>query len=270
MQLQIKDLWVSVENEMILKGVSLEVNTDEVVALMGPNGSGKSTLAFVLAGHPKYKVERGQLLLDGKDITHAKPQERAKLGLFLSFQHPIEVSGVSVANFLRTAYNAKNGWSNNNANDATANKQLSVPAFMKLLEEKMALLKVDESFASRYLNEGFSGGEKKRGEMLQLAVLEPKIAVLDETDSGLDVDALKIITEGIKAVKQATNMGVLLITHYTRILEYLKPDKVVVMLNGKIAAAGEEALAAEIESKGYDWVREGAGMKSLKIVRETE
>jgi len=240
--LEVKNLKVKIEDKEILKGISLEVNKNEVVALMGPNGSGKSTLAYALMGHPRYQITNGKIMLNGKDATNAEPDERAKNGLFLSFQYPQEISGVSVSNFLRTALNAKRG------------KPISVPDFHKLLQEKMALLKMDKSFALRYVNEGFSGGEKKRAEILQMAVLHPQIAILDETDSGLDIDALKTVANGVNALK-GPETGILLITHYQRILNYITPDKVHIVIDGRIVKSGGKELALQVEEKGYDWVR---------------
>ena len=237
--LEIRDLEVSVEGKKIINGISLDIDTNQVTALMGPNGSGKSTLAYALMGHPKYTIDSGKIMINGEDITELGPDERAKRGLFLSFQHPQEVPGVSVSNFLRTALNS------------LREKPVPVPEFLKLLREKMTMLKMDPAFASRFLNEGFSGGEKKRAEILQLAILEPKIAVLDETDSGTDVDALKVISEGINKVHEKTKMGILVITHYKRILNYLKPDRVVVMAKGKVIMEGSHELADTIETKGY-------------------
>ena len=240
--LEVKNLKVKIEDKEILKGISLEVNKNEVVALMGPNGSGKSTLAYALMGHPRYQITNGKIMLNGKDATNAEPDERAKNGLFLSFQYPQEISGVSVSNFLRTALNAKR------------EKPISVPDFHKLLQEKMALLKMDKSFALRYVNEGFSGGEKKRAEILQMAVLHPQIAILDETDSGLDIDALKTVANGVNALK-GPETGILLITHYQRILNYITPDKVHIVIDGRIVKSGGKELALQVEEKGYDWVR---------------
>ena len=241
-ELSIKNLHIEVEGEEIVKGVTLSVKSNEIVAIMGPNGSGKSTLVNTVMGHPKYKVTNGEILMDNKNMTDASPDERAKAGLFLSFQYPSEVSGVSIANFLRTAVNELRGI------------KMSVPDFMKLLKERMQLLEMDSSFAKRYLNEGFSGGEKKRNEILQLAVLEPKIALLDETDSGLDIDALKAVANSVNKVREKTGMGVLVVTHYQRLLNYIKPDKVHIMIEGKIIKSGGAELALEIEEKGYEWV----------------
>ena len=242
-ELTIKDLHIDVEGEEIVKGVSLSIKSNEIVAIMGPNGSGKSTLVNTIMGHPKYTVTSGKIMLDGKDMTNAGPDERAKAGLFLSFQYPVEVSGVTTANFLRTAMNELKG------------NKIAVPEFMALLKEKMKILGMDFAFAKRYLNEGFSGGEKKRNEILQLAVLEPKIALLDETDSGLDVDALKAVANGVNAIKQKTGMGVLVVTHYQRLLNYIKPDKVHIMIDGCIVKSGGAELALHVEEKGYEGMR---------------
>ena len=241
--LEIKNLKVKIEDKEILKGISLTVDKNEVVALMGPNGSGKSTLAYALMGHPKYEITNGKIILNGEDVTDSSPDERAKKGLFLSFQYPQEIAGVSVSNFLRTALNAKR------------ENKISVLDFHKLLQEKMALLKMDKSFATRYLNEGFSGGEKKRAEILQMAVLQPKIAILDETDSGLDIDALKTVAEGVNSLK-GPETGILIITHYQRILNYITPDKVHIVMKGNIVKSGGKELALQVEEKGYDWLRQ--------------
>lgn len=237
--LEVKDLHVKIEEKEILKGVSLTVNKGEVVAIMGPNGSGKSTLAYALMGHPRYEVTKGRIFLNGEDVMEMEADDRAKKGLFLSFQYPQEIAGVSVSNFLRTALNSKR------------NDKISVPDFHKLLQEKMSLLKFDKSFALRYLNEGFSGGEKKKAEILQMAVLQPTIGILDETDSGLDVDSLKIVANGVNRLK-GPDMGILLITHYQRILNYIIPDKVHVVVDGKIVKSGGKELAYEVEEKGYE------------------
>lgn len=243
--LEVKDLRVKIEDKEILKGISLEVDKGQVVALMGPNGSGKSTLAYALMGHPRYEITSGKIFLNGEDVTKAKPDERARKGLFLSFQYPQEISGVSVSNFLRTSLNA--------VREGRNEKPVSVMDFHKLLQEKMKLLKVDKSFALRYLNEGFSGGEKKRMEILQMAVLQPSIGILDETDSGLDVDALRTVAIGVNDLK-GQELGVLLITHYQRILNYITPDKVHIVIDGKIVKSGGKELALEVEEKGYEWV----------------
>ena len=248
-ELVINNLQVSVEDTEILKGVNLTIRSGEVHAVMGPNGTGKSTLAYALMGHPKYKITEGEATLDGRDLLDLDPNERSKLGLFLAFQYPVAVPGVSVANFLRTAINAHRKGQN------PEDKGISIPDFRKKLKEKMALLGMDESFAGRYLNDGFSGGEKKRVEILQMATLEPKISILDETDSGLDIDALKIVAHGIKAINKK-DQGILVITHYQRILNYITPDFVHVMLNGRIVESGGPELALRLEEEGYEWLRE--------------
>lgn len=235
--LEIKNLTVTVDGKKILEDVSLNIEKGKVVALMGPNGSGKSTLANVIMGNPTYEVVSGKIMLDGKDITELTVDKRARLGLFLSFQHPVEVEGVSLAHFLRTAYNS-------------VHEKKSILEFQKYLKEQMEVLEIDTTFSRRYLNKGFSGGEKKRAEMLQLMVLQPKVAILDETDSGLDVDALKIVTKGINEFKNSEK-GVLVITHYNRMLEYLSPDEVYVIVNGKIVEKDGSKLAEEIEKEGF-------------------
>lgn len=245
--LEVENLHVSVEDKPILKGVSLAVREGEIHALMGPNGSGKSTLSYVLMGHPKYRVTGGAVRYRGEDIAALKPYERARRGLFLAFQYPMAIPGVSVANFLRTAAKAIHGES-------------VVKGFRKGLREKMALLSMEDGFASRYVNDGFSGGEKKRLEILQMAVLAPKLAVLDETDSGLDIDALKVVADGINHLAGPQN-GILLITHYQRILNYVKPHFVHVIVNGALVRSGGPELAHELEAKGYEaWPRETAAL----------
>ncbi len=239
--LEIKNLCVGFEGKMILTGVNMTVKDGEVHALMGPNGSGKTTLAYVLMGNPKYKIITGKIILNGEDITKLGPDERAKKGLFLSFQMPVEVPGVTITNFLRQAYNSLN------------ERKISLLEFRALLEEKCKELGIDAKFLNRYLNQGFSGGEKKKVEILQMLVLNPKIAVLDETDSGLDIDALKKISEGIKKF-MAPEKSVLIITHYKRILEYVNPSKVSVMIEGKIAMEGKEELVKSLEERGYSWI----------------
>jgi len=242
--LEIKDLHVSVETEQgavqILKGVNLVINSGETHAVMGPNGSGKSTLAYSIAGHPKYEVTQGEILLDGENVLEMSVDERARAGLFLAMQYPVEVPGVSVSNFLRTAKTALSG-------EAPALRQ-----WVGDLRQAMENLKIDPTFTERNVNEGFSGGEKKRHEILQLELLKPKFAVLDETDSGLDVDALKVVSEGVNRAKAGNDLGVLLITHYTRILNYIKPDYVHVFVAGKVAEQGGPELAERLEAEGYD------------------
>ena len=251
-ELEIKELHVNVEGKEILKGIDLKVKSGEIHALMGPNGSGKSTLAHVLMGHPKYKVTSGKITFNGTDILALSPDKRAKLGLFLGFQYPAEISGVSLTNFLRTAHNSLYKKEDGDVGQAV----LSIFDFKKQIKEELKKLNFDEIFADRYLNEGFSGGEKKRTEILQLAVLKPKLAILDETDSGLDIDALKIVSEGINKIFNE-EMGILLITHYNRILNYIKPHFVHVMMDGKIVASGGEELADKLEEKGYNWITNG-------------
>ncbi len=248
-ELQIINLHVSIDGKEILKGLNLTIPQGEVHAIMGPNGTGKSTLAYTIMGHPSYDVTEGQIVFEGKNILELETDERSRLGLFLAFQYPVAIPGVTVANFLRTAVNARRRA--NNPED----KGIAIPEFRKLLKEKMDLLKMDHSFAGRYLNEGFSGGEKKRAEVLQMAILKPAIAVLDETDSGLDIDALRIVSEGVNTLR-GKELGVLLITHYQRILNYIKPDVVHVMMDGRIVESGGPELALSLEEHGYEWVRE--------------
>ncbi len=250
-EIAIKNLHVQVEGKEILKGINLTVRQGETHAIMGPNGSGKSTLANTLAGHPKYEVTEGDILYQGESILNWKPDERARRGIFLAFQYPMAIPGVTVANFLRTALNAKRKETATNGNA----KAISIPEFRKLMTQKMDLLKLDPAFATRYLNDGFSGGEKKRVEILQMAVLSPQMAILDETDSGLDIDALRIVSEGVNALR-GPNLGVLLITHYQRILNYIRPDFVHVMVSGRLAISGGPELALQLEEKGYDWLKE--------------
>lgn len=248
-ELEIRNLHVNIDHREILKGVDLVVKQGEVHALMGPNGTGKSTLAYVLMGHPSYEVTEGEVLFKGQNILELEPDQRSHLGIFLAFQYPIAIPGVTVANFLRTALNAHQKSVN------PEDKGISIPEFRKLLKAKMDLLKMDASVAGRYLNEGFSGGEKKRAEILQMATLKPEIAILDETDSGLDIDALRIVSEGVNALR-GPEMGALVITHYQRILNYIKPDFVHIMLDGRVVESGGPDLALHLEEQGYDWVRE--------------
>lgn len=237
--LSIKNLHVNVEGKEILKGLNLEVDTGMISALMGPNGSGKSTLAQALMGNPKYEITKGTISFNGKNIKNMSPDERSNAGIFLSFQYPSELTGVSVTNFLRFIYNKKH------------NLKLTPVKFREVLKEKMEMLDIKEDFLGRYLNEGFSGGEKKRMEMLQMLILEPSIAILDETDSGLDIDALKIVSKAVNYLNEKSKMGVLVITHYTRILEYLKPDTVHVLKDGRIVESGKKDLAEKLEVQGY-------------------
>jgi Fe-S cluster assembly ATP-binding protein len=248
-QLEIKNLHVSIEDKEILKGVSLTINQGEIHAIMGPNGTGKSTLAYTLMGHPNYIVTEGEILFKGRNVLELEPDERSREGIFLAFQYPVAIPGVTVANFLRTAINARRRAVN------PEDKGMPIPEFRKMLKEKMDTLKMDHTFAGRYLNDGFSGGEKKRAEILQMATLKPEIAVLDETDSGLDIDALRVVAEGVNALA-GPELGVLIITHYQRLLNYIKPDFVHIMLDGRIVESGGADLALHLEDQGYDWVRE--------------
>jgi len=243
--LVIHDLHVSIGDKPIVKGLSLTVNSGEVHAIMGPNGTGKSTLAKVIAGHPDYTVTGGDVLLDGRSVLAQEADERARAGLFLAFQYPSEIPGVSIANFLRAAVQAR----------LPEGEEIDATAYYKRLYAKMDLLKIDRKFTSRSVNEGFSGGEKKRCEILQMAMLEPKMAVMDETDSGLDIDALRIVSEGVNALR-GPGLGVLMITHYQRLLTYIVPDFVHVMYDGRIVKSGDKSLALELESRGYDWVKQ--------------
>lgn len=248
-QLEINNLHVSIEDKEILKGLTLTVNQGEIHAIMGPNGTGKSTLAYTLMGHPNYTVTEGEVIFKGQNILELEPDERSRLGVFLAFQYPVAIPGVTVANFLRSAINARRRAVN------PEDKGVPIPEFRKSLKEKMDLLKMDHNFAGRYLNDGFSGGEKKRAEILQLATLKPEIAILDETDSGLDIDALRIVADGVNALMNR-DMGVLVITHYQRLLNYIRPDYVHVMLDGRIVESGGPDLALHLEEHGYEWVRE--------------
>ena len=245
--LQIKDLHASVEDKSILRGVNLEVKAGEVHAIMGPNGSGKSTLAAVIAGKEEYEVEKGEIFLDGQDIEELAAEERAHKGVFLSFQYPVEIPGVSVTNFMKTAINANR--------KAKGLEDMPAKDMLKMIKEKAELLEIDRKFLSRSLNEGFSGGEKKRNEIFQMAMLEPKLAILDETDSGLDIDALRIVANGVNKLKSKDN-AVIVITHYQRLLDHIIPDFVHVLYNGRIVKSGGKELAHELEEKGYDWIKE--------------
>jgi Fe-S cluster assembly ATP-binding protein len=257
-ELVIKDLHAQVEEKEILKGVNLVVRPGTIHAIMGPNGSGKSTLAYTLMGHPGYEVTGGEVWYKGQNILELEADERSKLGLFLAFQYPVAIPGVTVANFLRAAANA------HRAEEGKDPKETAIPMqqFRKELREQMAVLEVDESFARRYLNEGFSGGEKKRIEILQMAMLKPSMAIMDETDSGLDIDALRVVAGGVNRLfERNPEMGVLVITHYQRLLNYIKPHFVSVMMDGRIVRDGGPELALELEEKGYDWLREEVAAK---------
>jgi len=245
--LVIKDLHVNIGDREIIKGLSLEVERGKVHAIMGPNGSGKSTLSKVIAGHPDYEVTGGDVLFDGESILGMEPDERARKGIFLAFQYPVEVPGVTIANFIRAALQAR----------LPEGEELEATEYYGTLYEKMDKLEIPRAFTSRSVNEGFSGGEKKRCEILQMAMLEPSYGILDETDSGLDIDALKIVSQGVNALR-GENLGILLITHYQRLLNYIAPDYVHVMMDGKIVLSGDKNLALELEARGYDWVKEEA------------
>jgi Fe-S cluster assembly ATP-binding protein len=247
-ELEIRNLHVAVEGKEILKGVDLTIRKGEVHAVMGPNGTGKSTLSYALMGHPFYEVTEGEVIFKGQNILEMEPDERSRAGIFLAFQYPVSIPGVSLANFLRSAINARRKAEN------PEDKGIPIVEFRKLLKEKMDMLRMDHSFGGRYLNEGFSGGEKKRAEILQMATLKPEFAVLDETDSGLDIDALRIVSEGVNSLR-GPDLGVLLITHYQRILNYIKPDFVHVMLAGRIVESGGADLALQLEEHGYEWAR---------------
>ncbi|HCU0646097.1 TPA: Fe-S cluster assembly ATPase SufC [Staphylococcus aureus] len=246
--LEIKDLHVSIEDKEILKGVKLTINTDEIHAIMGPNGTGKSTLSSAIMGHPSYEVTKGEVLLDGVNILELEVDERAKAGLFLAMQYPSEITGVTNADFMRSAINAKR----------EEGQEINLMQFIKKLDKNMDFLDIDKDMAQRYLNEGFSGGEKKRNEILQLMMLEPKFAILDEIDSGLDIDALKVVSKGINQMR-GENFGALMITHYQRLLNYITPDKVHVMYAGKVVKSGGPELAKRLEEEGYEWVKEEFG-----------
>jgi len=244
--LKINDLHASVEDKEILRGINLEVNAGEVHAIMGPNGSGKSTLASVIAGKEEFEVTKGNIVLDGEDLEDYAPEDRAHKGVFMSFQYPVEIPGVSVTNFMKTAINE--------SRKARGQEDMPAKDMLKLIREKAEMLEIDRKFLSRSLNQGFSGGEKKRNEIFQMAMLEPKLAILDETDSGLDIDALRIVANGVNKLKSKDN-AVIVITHYQRLLEYIVPDFVHVLHNGKIVKSGGKELALELEEKGYDWIK---------------
>ncbi|MFZ1055861.1 MAG: Fe-S cluster assembly ATPase SufC [Opitutaceae bacterium] len=243
--LEIKNLHVSTGDKEIVKGVSLTINAGEIHAVMGPNGAGKSTMAKAVAGHPDYVITGGDVLIDGKSILEQESDERAREGIFLAFQYPSEIPGVSIANFLRAALQAR----------MAEGEEIDASAYYKRLYQKMDMLKIDRKFTSRSVNEGFSGGEKKRSEILQMAMLEPKFALMDETDSGLDIDALRIVSDGVNQLR-GPDLGILLITHYQRLLSYIVPDHVHVMIDGRIVKSGDKSLALELESRGYDWVKD--------------
>ena len=244
--LKIKNLHASVEDTQILKGLNLEVKSGEVHAIMGPNGSGKSTLASVIAGREEYDVTDGEINFQGNDLSELGPEERAREGIFLAFQYPVEIPGVSTTNFMKTAVNQ--------IRESKGEKPLDAVAFLKLMKEKMKLVNIRQDLLSRSINDGFSGGEKKRNEIFQMAMLNPKLSILDETDSGLDIDALKIVSNGVNALKSKENATVV-VTHYQRLLDYIVPDFVHVLMNGKIVKSGDKSLALELEEKGYDWIK---------------
>ncbi|MBA3806366.1 MAG: Fe-S cluster assembly ATPase SufC [Acidobacteria bacterium] len=254
--LEVKNLQVRVEEREILHGLSLTVNKGEVHAIMGPNGSGKSTLAKILAGHPAYEVTKGEVLFEGRNLLELPPDERAREGIFLAFQYPVEVPGVSNAQFLRLAYNEKRKHHDE--------EELDPLEFKDLLTERAKIVEMDAGLMSRSVNEGFSGGEKKRNEILQMAVLEPKLAVLDETDSGLDIDALRVVSDGVNKLRTPDN-AIILVTHYQRLLNYIVPDFVHVLYRGRIVRSGGKELALELEEKGYDWIKEAVGKQQAAI-----
>ncbi|WNF36465.1 Fe-S cluster assembly ATPase SufC [Bacillaceae bacterium IKA-2] len=253
-KLTVKDLHVAIEGKEILKGLNIEINGGEIHAVMGPNGTGKSTLAAALMGHPKYEVTSGEVLFNGKDLLEMEVDERAREGLFLGMQYPSEIPGITTADFLRSAINAKR----------EEGQEISLMKFIRQMDEKMKVLEMDEKYSQRYLNEGFSGGEKKRNEILQLLMTEPKIAVLDEIDSGLDIDALKVVAKGINEMR-SPDFGCLIITHYQRLLNYITPDKVHVIMQGKIVKSGGPELAKRLEKDGYDWIKAELGIEDEPV-----
>ncbi len=255
--LEIKDLHVQIEDKEILKGVTLTINTNEVHAIMGPNGTGKSTLAAAIMGHPKYEVTSGSVTIDGEDVLAMAVDERARAGLFLAMQYPSEITGVTNADFLRSGVNARR----------EEGDEISLMKFIREMDSKMETLEMDEDMATRYLNEGFSGGEKKRNEILQLMMLKPKFAVLDEIDSGLDIDALKVVSKGINEMR-GEGFGCLIITHYQRLLDYITPDKVHIIMQGKIVKTGGPELAKKLEEQGYDWIKEELGIEDETVGQE--
>lgn len=252
--LTVKDLHVAIEGKEILKGLNIEINGGEIHAVMGPNGTGKSTLAAALMGHPKYEVTSGKVSFNGKDLLEMEVDERAREGLFLGMQYPSEIPGITTSDFLRAAINAKR----------EKGQEISLMKFIRQMDEKMKILEMDEKYSQRYLNEGFSGGEKKRNEILQLLMTEPSIAVLDEIDSGLDIDALKVVANGINAMR-SPDFGCLIITHYQRLLNYITPDKVHVMMQGRIVKSGGPELAERLEKEGYDWIKEELGIEDEPV-----
>ena len=254
--LEIRDLHATVDGKEILRGISLTVNKGEVHAIMGPNGSGKSTLAKILAGHPAYEVTKGEVLFEGRNLLELAPDERAREGVFLAFQYPVEVPGVSNAQFLRLAYNEKR--------KHLGEEELDPLEFKDYLAERAKIVEMDAGLMSRSVNEGFSGGEKKRNEILQIAVLEPRLAVLDETDSGLDIDALRVVADGVNKLRTPDN-AIILVTHYQRLLNYIVPDRVHVLYRGRIVRSGGKELALELEEKGYDWIKEAVGKQQSAI-----
>lgn len=253
--LEIKDLHVSVENKEILKGINLTVKSGEFHAIMGPNGTGKSTLASAIMGHPKYEVTKGSITLNGEDVLEMEVDERARAGLFLAMQYPSEVTGVTTSEFLRTAINARREEGN----------EISLMTFIKEMDKALDQLEIDKNMAQRYLNEGFSGGEKKRNEILQLMMLKPGIAILDEIDSGLDIDALRIVSDAVNKVREETNIGTIIITHYQRLLDHIKPDFVHVIMQGKIVKSGGPELAERLEADGYEWIKEELGIEDVTV-----
>ena len=257
--LVIKDLHVSIEGKEILKGVNLTINTNEVHAIMGPNGTGKSTLASAIMGHPKYEVTQGTIEIDGQNVLEMEVDERAKAGLFLAMQYPSEISGVTNADFIRSAINARRGEGN----------EISIMKFIRELDKTMEFLEMDPEMAQRYLNEGFSGGEKKRNEILQMMMIKPTFAILDEIDSGLDIDALKVVSKGVNEMR-GENFGCLVITHYQRLLNYITPDYVHVMMQGKVVKSGGPELAKKLEAEGYEWIKQELGIEDTDALTENE
>ncbi|WP_421381171.1 Fe-S cluster assembly ATPase SufC [Bacillus salacetis] len=255
--LTIKDLHVEIEGKEILKGVNLEIKGGEIHAVMGPNGTGKSTLSSAIMGHPKYEVTKGSITFDGEDVLEMEVDERARVGLFLAMQYPSEISGVTNADFLRSAINSRR----------EEGQEISLMKFIRTMDSNMEELEMDPEMAQRYLNEGFSGGEKKRNEILQMMMIQPKIAILDEIDSGLDIDALKIVSKGINKMR-GEDFGCLIITHYQRLLNYITPDKVHVMMQGRVVKSGGPELAKRLESEGYDWIKEELGIKDETVGQE--